>query len=160
MTEKHDAAVGLLEEPAEARSMEVEELRTLAAEGRERGYLTFEEIAACLEEVEVTKEQIADFRAHLVEAGVDIVSKDGRPHPGGVAESPPPSADGAPAPKKPEIDEALELRVEELLVPVRADADDLLHPGHADAREAQVCRGAARLDVASQQGCGVGHWTY
>ena len=74
MTEKHEAAVGLLEEPAEARFMEVEELRALAVEGRERGYLTFEEIAACLDEVEVTKEQISDFRAHLVDAGVDIVS--------------------------------------------------------------------------------------
>ena len=74
LTEKHEAAVGLLEEPAEAGFMDVEELRGLAIEGRERGYLTFEEIAACLEEVEVTKEQISDFRAHLVETGVDIVS--------------------------------------------------------------------------------------
>src|SRR4029453_14595090 len=74
LTEKHEPAVGLLEEPAEARFMEVEELRNLAVEGRERGILTFEEIAACLEEVEVTKEQIADFRAHLLEAGVEIVS--------------------------------------------------------------------------------------
>ena len=89
MTEKHEAAVGLLEEPAEARFMDVEELRGLATEGRERGYLTFEEIAACLEEVEVTKEQISDFRAHLVEAGVDIVSTaDGRPQSGGMNDSP------------------------------------------------------------------------
>ena len=56
LTEKHEAAVGLLEEPTEARFMDVEELRGLATEGRERGYLTFEEIATCLEEVEVTKE--------------------------------------------------------------------------------------------------------
>src|SRR5688500_11482763 len=40
LTEKHEAAVGLLEEPAEARFMEVDELRALAVEGRERGYLT------------------------------------------------------------------------------------------------------------------------
>jgi hypothetical protein len=53
LTEKHDAAVGLLEEPAEARFMDIEELRGLAVEGRERGFLTFEEIAACLEEGEV-----------------------------------------------------------------------------------------------------------
>ena len=33
-----------------------EELRTLISQGRERGYLTFEEIAGTLEEVEVTKE--------------------------------------------------------------------------------------------------------
>src|SRR5215210_7030856 len=81
LSEKHEAAVGLLEEPAEARFMDVEELCGLAAEGRERGFLTFEEIAGCLEEVEVTKEQISEFRAHLVEAGVDIVAQDGRPAP-------------------------------------------------------------------------------
>src|SRR4029453_4690109 len=69
LTEKQGPAVGVLEEPAEAAFMEVEELRNLAAEGRERGLLTFEEIAACLEEVEVTKEQIVDFRAHLLEPG-------------------------------------------------------------------------------------------
>ena len=74
LTEKDEAAVGLLEEAAEARFMEVDELRNLAVEGRERGYLTIEEIAACLEEVEVTKEQVSDFRAHLLEVGVEIVS--------------------------------------------------------------------------------------
>jgi hypothetical protein len=69
--------------------MDIEELRGLAVEGRERGFLTFEEIATCLEEVKVTKEQIAEFRAHLVEAGVDIVAQDGRPAPAGVSEAPP-----------------------------------------------------------------------
>ncbi len=84
MTEKDDP--GLLEETTGARFLEVEELRTLIAEGRERGYLTFEEIAATLEDVEVTKEQIDDFKAHLLEAGVDIVSASGRP--ATVAEGP------------------------------------------------------------------------
>ena len=49
------------------------------AEGRERGFLTFEEIAACLEEVDVTKEQVRDLHVHLVDAGVEIVSADGMP---------------------------------------------------------------------------------
>ena len=38
--------------------VESEELRGLIAAGTERGYLTFEEIASTLEEVEVTKEQV------------------------------------------------------------------------------------------------------
>ena len=46
---------------------EPEELRGLIALGRERGYLTFEQIATTLEEVEVTKEQISGLHAHLVE---------------------------------------------------------------------------------------------
>ncbi|HEX6583504.1 MAG TPA: RNA polymerase sigma factor RpoD [Thermoleophilaceae bacterium] len=120
MTEKHEAAVGLLEEPAEARFMDVEELRGLATEGRERGYLTFEEIAACLEEVEVTKEQISDFRAHLVETGVDIVSStDGRPHSGGLNDSPA-GAEGPAVPKKPEIDLTVEPSLDSLRLYLRS----------------------------------------
>jgi RNA polymerase primary sigma factor len=56
---------------------EPEELRGLIALGRERGYLTFEQIAATLEEVEVTKEQIAGLHAHLVEQGVEVLAEDG-----------------------------------------------------------------------------------
>ncbi|MDQ6842230.1 MAG: RNA polymerase sigma factor region1.1 domain-containing protein, partial [Actinomycetota bacterium] len=37
---------------------ELEELRSLIAEGQERGFLSFEQVARCLEEVEVTKEQV------------------------------------------------------------------------------------------------------
>jgi len=56
---------------------ENEELRGLIAVGTERGYLTFEEIASTLEEVEVTKEQVSELHAHLVEQGVDVVAADG-----------------------------------------------------------------------------------
>src|SRR5205823_5605274 len=45
------------------------------------------------------------------------------------------------------VDEALELGVEELLGPVRADPDHLLHAGHPHARKAQVGGGSAGLDV-------------
>jgi RNA polymerase primary sigma factor len=56
---------------------ETEELRGLIAAGTERGYLTFEEIAATLEEVEVTKEQVSELHAHLVDQGVDVIAADG-----------------------------------------------------------------------------------
>jgi RNA polymerase primary sigma factor len=77
LTAKDDGA--LLAEQSEAPFSDVEELRRLIAEGRERGYLSFEEIAACLEEVEVTKEQVGELHSHLLDHGVDIVSQDGRP---------------------------------------------------------------------------------
>ena len=52
----------VLEEAAhDAPFADIEELGALVSEGRERGYLTFEEIAACLEEVEVTKEQLQEL---------------------------------------------------------------------------------------------------
>jgi RNA polymerase primary sigma factor len=53
------------------------ELQALAALGRERGYLTFEQIASTLEEVEVTKEQVAGLHAQLVESGVEVIAEDG-----------------------------------------------------------------------------------
>ncbi len=56
---------------------EIEELRGLIALGRERGYLTFEQIAATLEEVEITKEQVSGLHSHLVEHGVDVIAEDG-----------------------------------------------------------------------------------
>ncbi|HEY6770919.1 MAG TPA: sigma-70 family RNA polymerase sigma factor [Solirubrobacterales bacterium] len=56
---------------------ESEDLRGLITAGTERGYLTFEEIAATLEEVEVTKEQVSELHAHLVEQGVDVIAADG-----------------------------------------------------------------------------------
>ena len=63
----------------EAPIVELDELRPLIAEGQERGFLTFEQIEACLEEVEVTKEQLHELHAYLDEQGIDVVGADGRP---------------------------------------------------------------------------------
>jgi len=68
---------GLERSSGEQPLAEAEELRGLIAQGRERGYLTFEEIASTLEEVEVTKEQVTGLHAHLVEHGVDVIAQDG-----------------------------------------------------------------------------------
>ena len=77
MTVKDDAT--LLVDVADLPFGDVEELRALVAEGKERGYLTFEEIAVCLEEVDVTKEQVSALHGHLIEHGVDVVNEDGKP---------------------------------------------------------------------------------
>jgi len=61
----------------ESPVLEIEELRGLVALGRERGYLTFEQIATTLEEVEINKEQVSGLHAHLVEHGVDVIAEDG-----------------------------------------------------------------------------------
>jgi RNA polymerase primary sigma factor len=63
----------------EAPVAELDEFRPLIAEGHERGFLTFEQVATCLEEIEVTKEQIQELHAYLDEAGIDVVEADGRP---------------------------------------------------------------------------------
>ena len=64
-------------EQARAALPDSEDLRALIAQGRERGYLTFEEISETLEEVEVTKEQVQGLHAHLIEHGVDVIAEDG-----------------------------------------------------------------------------------
>jgi RNA polymerase primary sigma factor len=71
-------AQGLLDDVVSV--VELDELRPLLAEGVEHGFLTVEQIAAALQEVEVTKEQVSELHDHLAEQGVDILSRpDGRP---------------------------------------------------------------------------------
>ena len=73
-----DSTAEVVERDEEASPIgEIEELQGLIAKGRERGYLTFEEISSTLEEVEITKEQVTQLHAHLVEHGVDVVAEDG-----------------------------------------------------------------------------------
>jgi RNA polymerase primary sigma factor len=72
-----DKSDGLLAD--EAPIHELDELQGLIAEGQERGFLTIGEITNCLEEVEVTKEQIAELHGHLVDQGVEIVDANGKP---------------------------------------------------------------------------------
>jgi RNA polymerase primary sigma factor len=62
----------------EAPIAELDELRPLIAEGQERGFLTFDQIAVCLEEAEVTKEQVQELHAYLDEQGIEVVEADGR----------------------------------------------------------------------------------
>ncbi len=63
----------------EAPVSELDELRPLIAEGHERGYLTFQQIATCLEEADVTKEQVQELHSYLDEQGIDVVEPDGQP---------------------------------------------------------------------------------
>jgi RNA polymerase primary sigma factor len=54
---------------------ELEELKPLLVEAQERGFLTVEQIAAALAEVDVTKEQVSELHDHLAEQGIDILSR-------------------------------------------------------------------------------------
>ena len=57
----------------DASITEIDELRPLIAEGQEQGFLTFEQIATALEEVEVSKEQVTELHAYLEGEGIDVV---------------------------------------------------------------------------------------
>jgi RNA polymerase primary sigma factor len=116
LTEEKHEGVALLVEEGETSFLEVEEVRGLVAEGKERGFLTFEEITATFEEVELTKEQVVDFHAHLQENGVEIVARDDRPP--AMIEI---NGDGAePAPRKPQIDLTVEPSLDSLRLYLRS----------------------------------------
>jgi RNA polymerase primary sigma factor len=99
---------------------DIEELRTLVTEGRERGFLTYEAIAQCLEEVEVTKEQVHELHTYLLDNGIEVVSEDGKPvvSEAGRVEA---SAQKDPTvPKKVEIDLTVEPSLDSLRLYLRS----------------------------------------
>ena len=56
---------------------DVEEMRALAADGRDKGFLTYDEIVGALQDADVSKEQVEDFYSHLLEVGVEVLDADG-----------------------------------------------------------------------------------
>jgi RNA polymerase primary sigma factor len=56
------------------RPHELDELKELLTEGQERGYLTREEIAARLQDSDVTEEQVRDLYSHLSDQGIEVIA--------------------------------------------------------------------------------------
>jgi RNA polymerase primary sigma factor len=103
---------------------EIDELRPLIAEGQDKGILTFAQIASALEEIEVTKEQVAELHAYMEDQGIEVVGDDGRP---AVSEAgrfertePQGEKSAAEAPRKPEIDLTVEPSLDSLRLYLRA----------------------------------------
>ena len=111
----------------EAPIHELDELRTLITDGQERGFLTFDEIATALEEVDVTKEQLGELHGYLSEQGIDVVGADGRRATSEAAKiedaaeaRKATAAGGAVTPKKPEIDLTVEPSLDSLRLYLRS----------------------------------------
>ena len=66
---------------SEAGRPDTEELRRLVADGLEKGFLSYDEIAAALEDVELTREQSEDFYTYLVERSIELVEGEQHKHP-------------------------------------------------------------------------------
>ena len=60
---------------------DVEELHKLVQDGTEKGFLTYDEIVAGLEEVELTKEQIEDFYTYLIDHSIELMEGENHKHP-------------------------------------------------------------------------------
>jgi RNA polymerase primary sigma factor len=60
---------------------DVEELHKLVQDGQEKGFLTYDEIVAGLEEVDLSKEQIEDFYTYLVDHSIELMEGEKFKHP-------------------------------------------------------------------------------
>jgi RNA polymerase primary sigma factor len=135
----------LLEATADVPFLEAEEVRALVAQGRERGYLSIGEISTALEEVELTKEQLTEFRVHLHENGVEIVS--GEERPAGLIEIAGDGAQPASA-KKPQVDLTVEPSLDSLRLYLRSIGRvDLL----SAAQEVFLAKRIERGDMMAKQ---------
>ncbi len=95
---------------------DVEELHKLVAEGKEKGFLSYDDIATGLEDVELSKEQTDDFYTYLVEHGVDLVQ--GEQHKAPPHEQPPPEDEKAAA-ATPKLDLTVEPSLDSLRLYLR-----------------------------------------
>jgi len=94
---------------AGAGGFDAEELQRLVADGLEQGFLSYDEIAAGLQEVELKPAQIEDFYTYLLECSIELV--EGEQHKQPPHERPALSDDAEEAPK-------LDLTVEPSLDPL------------------------------------------
>jgi RNA polymerase primary sigma factor len=82
-TIRSDSEAGKLAAREEAlladAALEGEELRELITEGQERGYLTHDEVATRLEELDLSDDQLRELHGHLAEVGVEVIAGDVEP---------------------------------------------------------------------------------
>ena len=88
---------------------DIEELARLVEVGQEKGFLTYDEIATVLEEVEISKEQVEDLHSYLLDHGIDVLESAGDPTP-----------DAPAADKGPELDLTVEPSLDSLRLYLRA----------------------------------------
>jgi RNA polymerase primary sigma factor len=60
---------------------DVEELHKLVQDGTEKGFLTYDEIVAGIEDVDLSKEQIEDFYTYLIDHSIELVEGEQHKHP-------------------------------------------------------------------------------
>ncbi len=107
----------------EAPIFEMDDLRQLIAEGQDKGVLTIGQITTALEEVEVSKEQVSELHAYLVDQGIEVVTADGKlatSENGKMEAAAEARASQQPAPKKPQIDLTVEPSLDSLRLYLRS----------------------------------------
>jgi RNA polymerase primary sigma factor len=128
---------------AEDAHADAVELQRLVADGAEKGFLTYDEIAAALEDVELTKEQIDDLYAQLVDRAVELVE--------GERHKDPPHEQPAPAEDEPEAAPKLDLSVEPSLDSLRLYLREISKvPLLTASQEVSLAKRVERGDTAAK----------
>jgi RNA polymerase primary sigma factor len=136
----------------EAPIVEFEEFGFLIAEGMERGFVTFEQIASCLEEVEVTKEQVHELHSYLEEQGIEVVEADGRLVRPGVGSLDTPTTDATGPAPEPRRSVEVDLTVEPSLDSLRLYLRSIGRVGLLTAdQEVTLARRIERGDMVAKQ---------
>jgi RNA polymerase primary sigma factor len=121
---------------------DVEELQKLVLDGQEKGFLTYDEIAAGLEEVDLSKEQIEDFYTYLIDHSIDLVEGEQHKHP--PHEQPPPEEE-----KVPKLDLSVEPSLDSLRLYLREIGKvDLLTADQEVSLAKRIERGDMRAKTA------------
>jgi RNA polymerase primary sigma factor len=96
---------------------ELDELKDLLAEGQERGFLTQEEVAARLEEVDLSEEHVRELYAHLADQGIDLIAAEQVVDPAAETAAP---AEEPDQPRTPAIDLTVEPSLDSLRLYLRS----------------------------------------
>jgi RNA polymerase primary sigma factor len=75
---------------AELPVSEADELAALIADAQDRGFVTVESVAAALEDLDVTKEQVHDLYAYLEEHGIELIGAPPTAEPADAVDDPQP----------------------------------------------------------------------
>jgi RNA polymerase primary sigma factor len=96
---------------------DVEELHKLVETGRNKGFLTYDEIVAGLEDVDLPKEQVEDFYTYLIDHSIELV--EGEQHKSLPHEQPALAGDDANAKNAPKLDLTVEPSLDSLRLYLR-----------------------------------------
>jgi RNA polymerase primary sigma factor len=102
---------------AEMPFAELDELRSVVVEARERGYVTPEELAGPMEDIEASREQVLELHQYLTENGIDVLSEE---EARAAAQDAAPSRNAIQVPKKVELDLTVEPSLDSLRLYLRS----------------------------------------
>ena len=107
---------------------DVEELQKLFEAGKEKGFLTYDEVVAAVDELDLSKDQLEDFATYIVEHGVELV--EGEQHKALPHEQPAPEEE-----KAPKLDLSVEPSLDSLRLYLRDAATQLAEGAEKVAAE-------------------------